>query len=502
MWIKLGVDLMVDLDSISKEIERFHCEKEIEFYLNRSGLKDEMNLSSIYQKYRHLFREDLILNVKAERQRASGDKERRLRHLQLFLASNYLEMAVKELTDKFETMEAQENVRVDSEEIPFRLAAVKMANEPDRTLRGRIYTARNSVIERINVVLQERLRKLHETARKLGYEDYVALYRDIKRIDLYGLEQVMRDFIDRTDRLYTETVREFVRARLGIELEVAEKHDISYLFRGRAFDSYFKGEEMVPALKRTLNGIGIKLDEQENVDLDTVERPKKSPRAFVAAIKVPDDVKLVVMPIGGYDDYTTLFHEAGHAEHFGSVDPCLEIEYKYLGDSSVTESFAFLFEYLVHDENWLATYIQIDRLDEYLDFAYLNKLFFLRRYGAKLSYELELHRDSLEGMGEAYKTVLEAALKFIHPRSHYLSDVDDGFYCAQYLRAWILETQIRAFLKDRFGEKWFNSHDAGRFLKDLWSKGQKYDAVEIAQTLGYDGLDPNMLAREIEQHFC
>jgi len=493
---------MVDLNSISKEIERFHYEKESEFYLNRSGLKDEMNLSSIYEKYRHLFREDLILNIKAERQRASGDKERRLRHLQLFLASNYLEMAVKELTDKFETMEAQENVRVDSEEIPFRLAAVKMANERDRTLRGKIYAARNSVIERINVVLQERMEKLHETARKLGYEGYVALYRDIKGIDLYGLEQVMRDFIDRTDRLYTETVREFVRARLGIELEVAEKHDISYLFRGGEFDSYFKGEEMAETLKRTLNGIGIKLDEQENVDLDTVERPKKSPRAFVAAIKVPDDVKLVVMPIGGYDDYTTLFHEAGHAEHFGSVDPRLEVEYKYLGDSSVTESFAFLFEYLVHDENWLATYIQIDRLDEYLDFAYLNKLFFLRRYGAKLSYELELHRDSLEGMGEAYKTVLEAALKFIHPRSHYLSDVDDGFYCAQYLRAWILETQIRAFLKDRFGEKWFNSHDAGRFLKDLWSKGQKYDAVEIAQTLGYDGLDPNMLAREIEQHFC
>ena len=196
---------MVDLNSISKEIERFHYEKESEFYLNRSGLKDEMNLSSIYEKYRHLFREDLILNIKAERQRASGDKERRLRHLQLFLASNYLEMAVKELTDKFETMEAQENVRVDSEEIPFRLAAVKMANERDRTLRGKIYAARNSVIERINVVLQERMEKLHETARKLGYEGYVALYRDIKGIDLYGLEQVMRDFIDRTDRLYTET---------------------------------------------------------------------------------------------------------------------------------------------------------------------------------------------------------------------------------------------------------------------------------------------------------
>jgi len=493
---------MVDLDSVLKEMEHFHSEKEREFYLNWSGLKDEMNLSSIYEKYRHLFREDLILDIKAERQRASGDQEKRLRHLQQFLVSNYLDMAVKEFTDKFETMETQETVRVDSEEIPFRVAAVKIANEPDRIVRGKIYTARNGVIERINVILEERIRKLHETARKLGYEDYAALHRDIKRIDLYGLEQVMHDFIEKTHGLYTKKMGEFVRMKIGIEFETAEKHDISYLFRGKEFDGYFKNEEMIEKLKLTLKGIGIKLDEQKNIHLDTVERSKKSPRAFVAAIKVPDEVKLVVMPIGGYDDYTTLFHEAGHAEHFGSVDPSLELEYKYLGDSSVTEGFAFLFEYLIHDMNWLATHVHIDRLDEYLDFAYLNKLFFLRRYGAKLSYELKLHKNSLEGMDEAYKTTLEEALKFIHPRSHYLSDVDDGFYCAHYLRAWILEAQLRAVLKDKFGEKWFNSLDAGRFLKDLWSKGQKYDAVEITQTLGYRGLDPSLLTREIEQRFC
>lgn len=46
---------MVDLGLISKEIEFFHCEKENELYLNWSGLKDKMNLSSVYEKYRHLF---------------------------------------------------------------------------------------------------------------------------------------------------------------------------------------------------------------------------------------------------------------------------------------------------------------------------------------------------------------------------------------------------------------------------------------------------------------
>ena len=35
----------------------------------------------------------------------------------------------------------------------------------------------------------------------------------------------------------------------------------------------------------------------------------------------------------------------------------------------------------------------------------------------------------------------------------YLSDVDDGFYAANYLRAWALETHLRRHLRERFGER-------------------------------------------------
>ena len=44
--------------------------------------------------------------------------------------------------------------------------------------------------------------------------------------------------------------------------------------------------------------------------------PQKSPRAFCAPVRVPDEVYLVIAPVGGREDFAALFHEAGHTEHY------------------------------------------------------------------------------------------------------------------------------------------------------------------------------------------
>ena len=47
------------------------------------------------------------------------------------------------------------------------------------------------------------------------------------------------------------------------------------------------------------------------------------------------------------------------------------------------------------------------------------------------------------------------------PAANYLVDVDDGFYCANYLRAWMLEGALRMMLQDRYGMEWFRDPAAG-----------------------------------------
>jgi len=293
---------------------------------------------------------------------------------------------------------------------------------------------------------------------------------------------------------------EALKDKVGVSIEDAERHDITYLFRAKEFDNYFKKEKAVETLKETLENMGIHVDKQKNIAIDTEERPSKSPRAFCSGIKVPDEIKLVIMPRGGHDDYAALFHEAGHAEHFGFVNADLDMEYKRLGDNSVTETYAFLLEYLLTNENWLKQHTPMKDVETYLDFLYLYKLFFVRRFGAKLSYEIKLHTsETLEGMDKVYETTLDKVLKFKNGKTQYLLDHDDGFYCAQYLRAWIFEEQLRATLQKRFGEEWFNSLDAGKFLTKLWADGQKYDVIELAKMVGYSGLDVNPLLTSIRK---
>src|SRR4030095_7629836 len=148
---------------------------------------------------------------------------------------------------------------------------------------------------------------------------------------------------------------------------------------------------LVETLERTLAGLGIDLRSQSNVTLDLEQRPSKSSRAFCSPVHVPNEVYLVISRKGGRDDYAALFHEAGHTEHYANVDSELPFEFRYLGDNSVTEGFAFLLEHLTEDPSWLAFAPGDADGDRYLEYVRASKLVFLRRYAAKLTYELELH---------------------------------------------------------------------------------------------------------------
>jgi len=491
---------MYDLDKIKIDVGNFCSNINKEWYLNWAGLKDELNVSAIYEKYRHLFSKELILEIRNRRNQASREDERKLRYLQAFFLEYYLDMTVKELTDRSETMQAKGTIKCDGEEMPFRLAFITMINEPGREKRRKLFDARNCFIDEINVPLVSRMQKLHDTSKDFGYQNYMALFEDIKSIDFQALEHIMRDFIGQTESIYTARMNEELQKKIGVRLEEAEKHDVRFFFRAKEFDEYFRKENILRMLRKALANMGIHLEEQRSIHIDLEERPKKSPRAFCGPIRIPEDIKLVMMPHGGHDDYATLFHEAGHAEHFACVNPQLPVEYKWLGDNSVTESFAFLLEYLLMDENWLEQNIKIDKAEEYLSFATLYKLLFLRSYGARLSYEIKLHTKDLKGMDEVYRSTLESVLVYKHPINHYLITVDDGFYSAQYLQAWIFEAQLRNFLRKEYGDEWFNNREVGEFLMNMWANGQEYSVVELAKMIGYSGLNIEPLIVSLRKH--
>ena len=97
------------------------------------------------------------------------------------------------------------------------------------------------------------------------------------------------------------------------------------------------------------------------ITLDTGEREGKRARAFCAPVRVPDEVYLVLRPHGGQTDWTTFLHELGHALHFAYMRPDLAFEYRWLGDNSITEGYAMLFDHLMKDAGWLKRYTELAR---------------------------------------------------------------------------------------------------------------------------------------------
>ena len=100
---------------------------------------------------------------------------------------------------------------------------------------------------------------------------------------------------------------------------------------------------------------------------------------------------LVIQPIGGPDDWRALFHEGGHTEHFAHTSRDLSMEEKRLGDNAVTEGWAMLLQHLTDEPAWLPRRLDLPRPDEYAIEGATGLLYFVRRYAAKLLYEIEFH---------------------------------------------------------------------------------------------------------------
>ncbi len=122
----------------------------------------------------------------------------------------------------------------------------------------------------------------------------------------------------------------------------------------------------------------------------------------------------------------------------------------------------------------------------------------LRRYVAKLTYELGFFEQPLdsERNSRLYSDTLTQATGFLYPPQGYLDDMDEGYYSADYLRAWITESMVRDYLKRNYGPEWFANPEAGKFLKGLWSRGVSIDNEDVARELGYEPFDTTYLANQ------
>jgi hypothetical protein len=492
---------MFDLGSYAERAERFVSALDREYYLHFAGHKGRYEIEAIYDHNSGLFGHSVVAELRELLDgSSSGDQQRRLRYLLQLAVDGTVGHATRRQGAALAEREGSLEVRVNEHSESYRQTAITQANEPDPELRAAIERSRLDALAReLNPLHVEIVEVAHALAQELGWRSYRAMYEDLKAVDLEALERQTHAFSVATGSGYREQLEPQLREHTGIGFDQLRRSDLPFFFRADAYDGLFPASRLVPAFERTLAGLGIELREQTNVKLDLEQRPGKSPRAFCASVQVPQEIYLVIPRKGGRDDYAALFHEGGHTEHYASVDPDLPFEFRHLGDNSVTEGFAFLFEHLTEDPEWLRLVLGARDAQDYLAYVRASKMLFLRRYAAKLSYELELHGGTrpLTEMPDLYGRRMSEAVGVEWPAVSYLADVDEGYYVASYLRAWAFEARLRQMLRERFGEQWFARSEAGEFLRSLWRDGQRLGPEELLSRSGAGELDFEVMLDEV-----
>lgn len=476
------------LDQYRLDFSEFNIACAREHYLFLSGQKNSLEIASIYDRYGHLFDREQLESLKEQlTQSASqpGNDDVSIRRLFTFAVEQYLENTVKSLTERIGDYEASATVECLDRKMTFQESSVAITTEGNRENRREIYKARLDVVEASNELRAERLQTLHQTARSLEYSSYVELFQQLRQLDYSSLADEAASLLSKTEPLYVTRLHEALTRGLAISLDQAERSDAMFLLHLTGFDDRFPEERMLQVYKETMSGLGIRTDAQSNIDIDSEPRPRKNPRAFCMPISIPEDIKLVIRPSGGQSDYQSFLHESGHAQQYGWASAQLPPEFKYTGDYALTETYAFLFNHLISDREWLAVFMGFKDSADFVRSVMLARLVTVRRYVAKLIFERQLHLDDdLPNLSELYAELQTDATNFQAQAGEFLFDLDDSFYSASYLRAWAFEVSLRDYLKTRFSSRWWASRRAGSFLKEIWETGDMYTADEMASQIG------------------
>ncbi|MBA2688129.1 MAG: hypothetical protein H0U64_08505 [Gemmatimonadaceae bacterium] len=496
------------LDRLRERGQAFTEEISREGYLAYSGLKASADLQSIYEKYRDVLNEDsLALTLESFRNAKAGtDEHRSSRALLEWQVEAQASRQLAALDEREIEWEGSAVVRTRyGEEISYQAAPIEIANSSDRDRRLAIDDARAEVVETEHSPLRlERLQREKEIIEQIGIAPgYNGTFEALTGISLSSLASECAAFLRDTEPMWSDVLPDVLRKSLGLKVGEATRADAIALLRASQFDAAFPGASMEETIRRQMDEMGIDATANGRVIFDVGDRPGKRSRAFCSPVEVPDEVYLVLRPHGGQSDYTTFLHELGHALHFAYARRDYPFEFRWLGDNSVTESYAMLLDHRMQDRGWLLRYTGLGstHVDEFLRSAGFEELHFLRRYCAKLLYEVQVYSGDLDWrqMPDLYAETLTSATSFKYRPVDAFIDMDPRFYSARYLRAWQLQSVVDESLVNNFDIDWFRNPGAGPWLvRELLAEGQRETADEIAQRAG-SLLSFSPLIRKIEK---
>jgi hypothetical protein len=490
-----------------QQLQRYLYERSEEGRAVRVGEKEVSEQAAIVARYSDLFsREQLQALREAEEAAAAaeGDECERLYRLRKTCEGGIIAAELAERDDELENAILAARITFKGDELPLRTALARLAlidAYRDRDELGDLYRVASAAF---NAQRLELLRAYEELEADLsGDPDPITRSEEEKQISMHELESVLVAASEEIETAFVAMRDRWFGRLLGPDRdEMPSSAHVSYVRRLSPFASTYTKDRATDVCLETLAKLGFDLAADPHIRLDLDDRPQKAPRACVIASDPPNVVHLITRAMGGLHDYQAFLHEAGHALHYAGVDPKLPIAFRRLSrDHALTEIYSYICEAITREPGWHAEHFGLsdEAAAENAEATTFLEAFLLRRYAAKLGYELAFWSD-FENAGftsDDYAERLTVATGMRYPNDGHLADMDAGFYSADYLRAWIRNAQLRTYLIREVGDDWWRRSETGEILRGFFAEGTRPSSEEIGARLGFDPYDTTPLVAEL-----
>ncbi len=487
-----------------ERLARYLFERSEEARAVRVGEKETSDQATIVERYRDLFTHGQVGALHVAEDDVPDEERERLYRLRKTCEAGIVAAELAGQEDELENAILAARILWRGEELPLRTAQARLAVLPSYRDRDELGALHNAESARFNDERRALLTAGDALEAELsGVADAIERSDEEKGISLRELERAL-DAASRSGTPAYDDLRERWFAKLlGPEREaVPTSNHTSYLRRLSPLESTYTKERSVEVCVETLRRLGFEIQSIAGIRLDLDDRPQKSPRACVIASDPPNVVHLITRAQGGLHDYQAFLHEAGHALHYAGCDPALPYTFRKISrDHALTEVYSYIVEAISREPGWHAEHFGLSdeqAVENAEATTFLEALLF-RRYTAKLQFELEFWGRFPDdgGTSTGYSERLTAATGIHYPVESFLSDMDSGFYSADYLRAWIRSAQLRRHLIAEIGEDWWRRPETGERLRELFREGTRPTSEEIATRIGSDPLDAEPLLHEL-----
>jgi peptidyl-dipeptidase A len=359
----------------------------------------------------------------------------------------------------------------------------------DRDERRRAYYAEDPVYVSIEDELRELVALRNEKARAFGFRSFPEFQLSFDGFSIARLERLMNDAL----RHVPAAVR---RCREVFEDRTGERGwypwDVDYareLMAGLP-DRAFPARGMLASVRKGVEAWGF----PRSAFRFRVDRHDITSGGYCIAPDPPRDVRIVVHPSHGWLEYSTLFHEVGHAVHSASIrapSHLLRWHEFVPGYGAPSEGVGGFFELIPESEAWLRTRtgLSAERIEPFVEVQRNDPLRVMALLVGWIRAELTLYLHPERDPRKESERYGREVLGYDAYSQRSFADsffIDIPIYATSYLFATLLRPQLlRGVLSEVGGSVWPNPK-VGPWLVDRWFRpGSTYDwGPRLAEVTG------------------